>query len=363
MDNKFFISAAVVLTLAMAAFLAWNYLEIYENKKYIPPSSDLFENRFYALDRWLNETGHPVRVDFNFSPEKITEAREKTTVILAASCEWEDADIYFIPWIENGGCLTICLDYYSEKDIDPYLLEFLSLFGIEAKVFSEYKSNFEGEELPDFNWNLCFNIDEYADTTVVKDNNEYIRLAEISLGEGKLTAIGYPGFMGNYVLHKEKNARLTWELTGARASKEDGDASANGTANASGAEGENSGVLMVRSRNTYTKKTMFGKIMERGNLVPVGISALLLIVFGFWMVIPSFGLVFDEKPKNSRPIRERFNAEIRFLRKYRALDYYLETYESELQLTHEPGKYNYHEIIDKLRSVNDGTDKFKRRLR
>ena len=356
MDNKIYISAAVVLTLALAALFAYNYLEIYENKKFIPPSSYFFDNRFYALDRWLNETGHPVRVDFNFSPEKITEAREKTAVILAASCEWEDADSYFIPWIENGGCLTVCLNYYSEKEIDPYLLEFLSRFGIEAKVFSEYKSSSEGEKVPDFNWYLYFNVDEEADITVIKDNNDNIRLAEISLGEGKLTAIGYPGFMGNYTLNKEKNAHLTWELTGERASK------ASGAAITNGAEGENSGVLMVRSRNTYTNKTMFGKIMERGNLIPVCISALLLIVFGFWMVIPSFGLVFDEKPKNSRPIRERFNAEIRFLRKYRALDYYLEIYERELQLTHEPGKYNYYEIINKLRSLNDGTDKFRQRL-
>ena len=55
----------------------------------------------------------------------------------------------------------------------------------------------------------------------------------------------------------------------------------------------------------------------------------LLIILGFWMVIPMFGLVSEEKQRSSRPIKDRFNAEIRFLKKYKALDYYLDIYKRE----------------------------------
>jgi hypothetical protein len=70
------------------------------------------------------------------------------------------------------------------------------------------------------------------------------------------------------------------------------------------------------------------------------------------MVIPVFGLVFYEKQKTSRPIRERFTAEIRFLKKYGALNHYLEVYERELKLgeNREINKtYSYRELINKLR--------------
>jgi hypothetical protein len=99
--------------------------------------------------------------------------------------------------------------------------------------------------------------------------------------------------------------------------------------------------------------------MKRGNFLPVIVSALLLIVIGFWMVIPVFGLVIYEKKKSARPIRERFLAEAGFLKKYKSLYYYLDTYRREQRLAAEEPEepYNYREIINKLRSVYDGTDK------
>jgi len=100
--------------------------------------------------------------------------------------------------------------------------------------------------------------------------------------------------------------------------------------------------------------------MERGNLLPVGISALLLIILGFWMAIPVFGLVTIEKQKSSRPIRDRFIAEIRFLKKYRALDHYLNVYEREKNPEEKTEKkeYNYRELINQYRRIFYGTEKF-----
>jgi hypothetical protein len=70
------------------------------------------------------------------------------------------------------------------------------------------------------------------------------------------------------------------------------------------------------------------------------------------MVVPVFGLVFNEKQRNARPIKERFLAEVRFLKKYRALDYYVKIYRRELKrdLQETAGaSYNYRDIISELR--------------
>jgi hypothetical protein len=101
----------------------------------------------------------------------------------------------------------------------------------------------------------------------------------------------------------------------------------------------------------HVSKAMFGKIMERGNFLPAGVSALLLLITGFWMVIPVFGLVSAEKQTTARPIKDRFAAEVRFLKKHGALTYYLEAYQSETKKTRK-----YRDLINLYRSVQNGTN-------
>jgi len=347
MDKRIYICAAVIFILALLVFLAYNYLEIYQENRYTPPSREVYSNRYYALERWLKETGHPVRIEKGLNPSRITNIPEKVAVIYASAFEWENAEEALLSWVKRGNTLIICLDYHNLYEIDHSLSKILFDLGVaigETSAFGEYWNN----NIPYFNWNIFFLVDTDTDIFIIKDNKDYIRLAELSLGEGKLVLSGYPIFMTNYNLGREINARLAWELTGERAT---------GT-----------GVLFVRTR--YAARSFFGKIMERGNTVSVILSALIVIFLGFWMVIPVFGLVFEEKEKNSRPIKERFSAEANFLKKYRALDYYLEIYNRELPLTdnyeaavsEENKDYNYKEIINKLRSVHDGTDKLKRRI-
>jgi hypothetical protein len=342
MDKRIYICAAIVLLFALLAFLAYNYLEIYPEKINKSPARKVYNNRFYAMEQWLNETGHPVRIENKGSPEKIAASPETAAFVHAADCTWKDAEEILLPWIEKGNSLYICLDFYDPEDIDENLLEFLSGQGIKIDT-TTYSEDFEGENIPDFNWYIQFLIDENADIFTVRDNQGYARLAEVAVGEGKLTITGFPVFMYNYKLKNKINAALAWELTGARTSE---------------------GILFVHTRNI--EKSIFGRITERGNMLPVIFSALLVIILGFWMVIPVFGLVFEERQKNSRPIRERFAAEISFLKKYKALDYYLDIYKREHQFTDEPintnisevkEKYNYREIINKLRSVTNGKDR------
>jgi hypothetical protein len=342
MDKRIFICAAIVLFLALMALVAYNNLEIFEKKKYSQPSREILVNKFYTMEKWLKETGHPVRIEKRCSPEIISKIPETAAVVFAVASRWENADKFLIPWIERGNSLVICMDYYSIEEKDINLYEFLSGFGISTEIVSELNW---GEDIPDFSDYMYFTIENDSEIFTIKDVDGHIALVEVYPGKGTLTLITYPVFMQNMYISKEKNARLAWELTGKRA------------------EGENKGVFFVRERQTVN--SMFGKIMERGNLVPLGISIFLIIVLGFWMVIPVFGLVFEEKQKSSRPIRERLAAEISFFKKYKSLDYYLEIYEREKlsgEKTKEKKNYNYWDIISKLRGVYNETDKFKHRI-
>jgi hypothetical protein len=116
--------------------------------------------------------------------------------------------------------------------------------------------------------------------------------------------------MFNSHLRNESNARLTWSLTGAQLN-------------------EKSGLLIIRDRRMA--QGLFGKIAERGNFTPLIISVLLLIVCGFWMLLPVYGPMREEKNAVTRPLRQRFNAEIRFLSKHNALETYLHVYLSRLK--------------------------------
>jgi hypothetical protein len=338
MDKRIYICAAIVLLFALLALLAYNNLEIYPEKIPVSPSRKVYSNWFYAMEQWLNETGHPVRVENRGSPEKIAASQETAALVHASDCSWEGAEEILLPWIEEGNSLYICLDFYDVEDINENLLEFLSGLGIDIDTTS-FSEDFKGQNIPDFGWYFRFLIDEDADIFTVRDSKDNARLAEVSAGKGKLIITGFPVFMYNYNLRNDVNAALAWELTGARAE---------------------AGFLFIHARNI--EKSILGKIMERGNMLPVIISALLVIALGFWMVIPVFGLVLEEKRKNSRSIRERFAAEISFLKKYKALYYYLDIYKREhkfaepvnANISEAKKKYSYREIIGKLRSVING---------
>ena len=345
MDKRIVICAVIFLVLAVLGVLAYTNLEIYSRKTYSPPSGETLANSYFALERWLNETGHSVRIEKQGSPAKIAAAPERVALVLAAACKWEDAKEILIPWIEQGGFLVISLD---ESVIDKNLMKFISEFGIGVQE-NLLDENPGGDTIPDFYWrDIYFSHDDDAEIFTINDSMGYARLVEVYSGEGALTVIGRPRFMYNNNLERDINAGLSWGLTGARAN------------------GENTGILFIRNR--YISKSLFGKIMDRGNIVPIIVSAVLVIVLGFWMVVPVFGLVFGEKQKTARPIRERFLAETRFFRKYGALNHYLEVYKRELKLKGNGEKrnepLNHREIIKELsllqNSVSFGTASIKK---
>jgi hypothetical protein len=336
----------VIVFAALGALflLARHYFEPYQKMVSVPPLREAASNPYYALEHWLAETGHPVRVVKRGDPELIAAGPEKTALVQADLCDWENAAAILRPWIEAGGFLVINLEggYYDEA-----LAELLVSFGIWPDYFLSNndeenpdlreEEDFDSEEVPAFDQSMEFFAVTGTDAFSLSPGKE-ARLMQVSLGEGAITVIGRPRFMFNSNLKTEVNARLAWNLTGAQTPE------------------DNPGLLFIRGK--HTAKGLLGKIAERGNFVPLGVSVLILIVLGFWMVIPVFGPVFTGKQTSAKPIRERFLAEISFLKKNKALQCYVQTYEHEIKFVRQPtGLSNksteqpktYREIINRLR--------------
>jgi hypothetical protein len=330
----------IVLALIALGLLAYTSLEIAPRKVPVPPSRDVLANDYYALQKWLAETGHPVRLKSRVNPAAITAGAEKAAFVQADLCKWEEAEKILRPWMEDGAFLVITM---KDPPADEDLAAFLAGFGISAEAYppadgspgaGEISEGGSGREeeyrdggpdiFPDFFRDLRFHIaagnemnlapgfgltragegpSGAAGPFTMKDRFGDIRLIRVPLGKGALTVLGRPRFMFNNYIRRDINARLAWELTGALAGR------------------ENPGLLFVRGRRAA--KSLFGKIADRGNFLPLVISAALLVILGFRMLVPSFGPVFKEKKNTARPIRDRFLAEIGFLKKYHALDSYL----------------------------------------
>jgi hypothetical protein len=306
----FGIITVVVLILALAAY---TNLEVYAKTTEAPPSRQVRGNSFFALEKWLARTGLPTRTIRQGNAARIISAPEKTVYVQSNVFDWEGAVEPLKQWMEAGGHLL-----FSVWDFEtPDLISFLGSFGVSAFPSDDVGPEDNGgafADSPDFNRYLEFKVSKETGVSAFiireKYNPQIIRLVQIPQGAGALSIIGRPQFMENDYLEREVNARLAWDLTGARA-------------------GEGGRVLFIRGR--LPTKSLFGQLADRGNFFPLTVAGLILIVVGFWMVIPIFGLVFQERTSPGRPIGERFLAEIRFLKKYRALKMYPEVYLGEIK--------------------------------
>ena len=313
-NKRLIIFLIIIVTLALAGVLIYSKFEIYERKVSTPPLREARSNNLAVLERWLRAWGYQTRHEKKSNAYHIAEAGENTVMAYAGFCDWENAGSVLVPWIENGGNLILCLD--EGNNVSEPLAGFLADRGVQI-----YDPDDDDEaeplpeaEAPDFDlWGTCFLLAENtagSNISAVKDTEGNIRLVHAKIGRGTLTVMGTPVFMYNSRLRNESNARLTWSLTGAQME-------------------HNSTLIIIRDR--HTAQGLFGKIAERGNFLPLIVSVLLLIIIGFWMVIPPCGPVYTEKKTSARPLRQRFLAEIYFLKKYDALETYLYIYLSCLK--------------------------------
>jgi len=341
MDKKILICTAAIFIAAAFGIFAYNNLEIYQGKKIIFPSEEVSSNSYYALDQWLTQTGNTVRIENYFVSFFLDEISERVIMMSSRTYGWYSTDELY-EWIKNGGYLIINIEPYNEN-INKNLLDFLLDFGISAEITQPVNNIDEEvtddkEIYPDFSRRVAFEVTENSSAFTMKDIYGNIRLVEISSGNGFLAVTGTPVFMNNNNIKKEENAVLTWKLTGARIPQ------------------ENKSILFIRNQNTTTAFSVFGSIFERGNPAPVIVSTLILISAGFWMVVPLFGKAVKENAQTSRPIKDRLTAEILFLKKHRALNYYLEPFPGDEDSQNKnDNTYNYKELINQLRGKLNGT--------
>jgi hypothetical protein len=342
----FLIIAASAL-LILAALLA-SRLEFYERERWVRPSGEVRSNNFYVLGKWLSQAGRPARFSPRWAGVKDIAPREGGLFIQASLFNWEREDI--LSWVREGGVLAVSIDlpwYYLRDDPTEEappevsaLEEFLEKLEIRIRPpFQEENTGIdedpaaaeeydigEGPQLfPDYDHQIAFEEPPPGarpeDLLVLRDKEGGIRLIRRTLGKGRVAVAGSYVFMYNYYLREEVNARLAWELTGASLGP------------------ERPGILFVRGRRGA--EGLFGILRERGNLLPPILSGLVLIVIGFWTVLPGFGLPLREEGRKRLSIAGRFSAESRFLRRYDALGVYLETYLRELRrrgMGREPGR-------------------------
>ena len=324
MNRNHLIGFAVVFAvLVILAFIAWSLFEIHPGIRKVPPSREARANEYLALDHWLASYGIPVRKESYGNLDTILQAQERHISIQASLFRWtEEAVSHLICWIEDGGHLFLFLDleYYEDMDFwsDDLPLLMLEEFGIEAGSGTSPQGHRYDPDSPRFSQNISFTIPEESDALTVKDWTGLARLVRVKRGAGSLTVSGRSRFLLSTYIKDEPNARLAWNLF-----------IAPDNTGALGANSRETGWLFIRG--TTRVRGIWGSLFRLGNMAVPVVSALVLIVTCFWAVIPGFGLVQGDAERPGKPLRERFLAEGRFLKRYGALGVYRDRYIKEIK--------------------------------
>ena len=325
--------AVATVLLALFAIALYSLFEIQPMTRRLPPSRDARINEYLALDRWLQSSGLTVRTESSANLSMLLGAEERQIFIQASLFRWTDEAVeYLVRWIEEGGSLFLALDYSREHftghsqdwhNEGPMLL--LGVFGIEAEPESSmsayrHETDLWFTDFPNYDSRVSFIVINNVvneQPLILNDSSGHTRLVQIKRGDGKLTVSGRPLFLLSSNLDRAPNARLAWALFAT-------DSVPEATLN-----GEEAGWLFIRGL-TRTQG-LFGSLFRQGNLVALIVSLLVLLLTGFWAVIPAFGLLRGDDEKPLRPLRERFLTEGRFLKRYDALGFYRAVYIKEIK--------------------------------
>ena len=320
MNRNYLIAFGVtVAVLGLLAFAAWMLFEIEPRTRRVSPSREARKNEYLALDRWLEGRGISARTQNSGDLSTIYQAAEKHIFVQASLFNWNDQAIeYLTDWVGKGGHLFLVLDYNTMWDDETFTL--LENFGITAETGEGTEISWHDFVSPNFDRKFYFlpsrdlseRLIEKDDAGImfVKDWTNFNRLAQVKYGEGTFTVSGRPRYLHSSNLDNTHNARIAWAIfaeTGA----------------------EKSGWLFIRGASRV--RGLFGSLWRHGNLSVLIVSTLVLLVICFWAVLPMFGLVKEDDEKPGKALRERFLAEGRFLKRYNALDLYLETYIKEIK--------------------------------
>ena len=295
----------VVMVLGLLSFAVYSLFEIQPVTRTVPPSREARINEYLALDRWLGGMGISLRILDTGSLLLFLEAEERQIFIQSSLFHWTDEGVeYLSHWIREGGTLFLVLDY-SQGWVETEPLSLLEQFGIRAEIESVRSTFYYDTEYPNYDQRVSFTqYDEAA--LALKDRSGRARLVQQRWGAGKLIVSGSPYFLLSGNLDEKANSRLAWTLF----------------------SGEGDWLFI---RGTTRVQGLLGSLFRQGNFQVLIVSALVLLVIGFWAVIPGFGLVRGDEEKPGKALRERFLAEGRFLKSYGALDFYHKAYMKEIK--------------------------------
>ena len=359
----FAVTAAV---LGLLAFAAWFFLEIYPATKPVPPSREARVNEYLALDRWLESMGRPVRSKSSGDLSMIFQAEEKQIFIQTSLFRWTDEAVeYLVRWIEEGGHLFLVVDNYEDWEYwsDEAPLALLEEFEITIKAETGLPRYQSDNDAPSFARDVSFEVFSESSrevlqaegALVLKDRTGLARLVQVKRGMGRLTVTGQPLFLLSQYLGDAPNARLAWTLF---AEYTPANPASNFASNSAPAltpkfspdnkmvNSSEEGWLFIRGSARI--HGLLGNLFRQGNLTVLLVSVLILLVVGFWTVIPVFGLVRPDDERSGKPLRERFLAEGRFLKRYGALGFYRDTYVREIRrrLAHNEGLFTDDKTMD-----------------
>jgi hypothetical protein len=330
--NKKFLGFIIGLAVIGAVlFIFFHYYEIEDYDRYFQPSREAQANEYLALDRWLAAEGHTVRVEKNGNLELLKDATADIILIQERLFNWsEEAVIYLDSWIEQGGRLILCLDNYRGRYIDGSLQSYFNELGVE---FGEELEELSGvwrydPYFPVYGRNIILKEPEdpnYEENILfLKDVYGYVRLIQLPRGSGMITVTGNPRFMTSYNISEESDSRLSWYLL---------------AHNANTPVGTEPSILFIRGESPV--ESLLGRVFMLGNFSIIIIAGIILIIIGFWSVIPLFGVVRGNDEKTGKFLAERFLAEGRFLKRFGALDNYRNTYFREIRR-----KFKKHEDLN-----------------
>ena len=315
----------------LAGVFCFTQLEIVPVTRWQNPAREVRANSFYALEKWLIELGRPVRTLSAGNLDTILSGPEKIIFIETSRFTWNQNPALLIPWLEKGNRLIISLD--NGININYRLRDFMKSLGIitvssyddddetntllifEEKEEENISSDTKIERTPSFDWSISFKKTEpdvpLEFKTLIMNNKEKIKLVKLEIGKGSLFITGKAIFLNNYSLRESQNVNLASDIfqTDLPDNRE--------------------GILFIKYLRG--KQNLFGNLAERGNPAALIASLVLLVITGFWMAVPLFGRYRPLPEKPGKPLRERFLAEGRFLKKNQALGKYIETYEKDLE--------------------------------
>jgi hypothetical protein len=301
----------IALIMGFAVLFCITQLERVPFEKHISPSWEASSNPHLALERWMNAVGLAYRFLDAGDISLLLAAPEKTVFIQASSFDWtgsgeNDDPEQFKQWVKDGGHLVLSVDTENWR-----LNGLLEEFGIIRYSGSAEPAPEDEPENPyNLHWEEGFRVAEQkegVEDIAVLWKYGGIRLVHFSLGKGSFTVMGQPRFLEFFALKERDNADLTWNLLFK--------------------PGKTGGILFFWGLGP--DRHFFGALFDQGNPLAFFAAALLLVISGFWMVIPLFGRNKPVRKLPGKALRERFLAEGRFMKKYGALDTYLEIYRQE----------------------------------